>query len=258
MFGKTTQVLKELLILALYVSFGFFYWIEGHFYLSALSLIFAASLALLLHQFNKYLILTLILGLTHLALPFVYLIPYAKWPFDFIFLAVLGFLVCQFLFKKNLSLKWSLKFSKPEVLSIAIINVPAVFVLAIYFHYNKALALSFPLPSVPIWSLPLVVITGALINGFREELYYRGLLQSLSQESLRPWAVVLLQAFFFGILHFQNAFPQGWIGVGLTSLWGGLIAIQYQVFRSMALAWVTHAVADAVMFSIIILNRWEF
>lgn len=101
----------------------------------------------------------------------------------------------------------------------------------------------------------MVVLLIAAVNGLREEIYYRGLLQTMSAEKYSTWFVILFQAISFGPLHFANAFPQGWLGVGLTALWGSAIAIQYQYFRSISLSWLTHSIADAVMFSVILLVR---
>jgi hypothetical protein len=83
----------------------------------------------------------------------------------------------------------------------------------------------------------------------------RGLLQANSPKEAPAWFVIGAQAILFGTLHFKNAFPQGWLGVFLTGIWGAAIATQYRLFRSIALAWVTHAVADAVMFAIILSTR---
>ena len=108
---------------------------------------------------------------------------------------------------------------------------------------------------MPVWAIPFVVVAIALINGLREEFYYRGLLQTLSSKTFSLWFIIFFQATAFGSLHFTHAFPQGWLGVAMTAAWGSLIALQYHFFRSTSLAWLTHSIADAVMFTVILTVR---
>ena len=246
---------NQALVLTWYGLFFYLYWINQAYEPAVITII---SLLLFLYV-NKCsrgeVSLALAVALTHLILFLFRLTPYLRWPLDFFLLSVFGFLSLKFLLKNNVKLNWKLRLGYSELLSIAVINIPAVLILLWYYSENKEVAQQWPLPSLPVWSVPFVVLLIAVVNGLREEIYYRGLLQTVSFEKYSTWFVILFQAISFGPLHFSNAFPQGWIGVGLTSLWGAAIAMQYCYFRSISLSWLTHSIADAVMFSIIILFR---
>jgi membrane protease YdiL (CAAX protease family) len=179
-----------------------------------------------------------------------------RWPLDFCVVALFGILFSRIVLRKPAQrLKWSLSFSKREIISILIINVPAIAILIWYFNAHPEVANTWPVPELPMWGVPFVVLAIAAVNGLREEIFYRGFIQPNSALQSPAWFVISLQAVLFGFLHFANAFPQGWLGVLMTATWGAAIAIQYQMFKSISLAWVTHAVADAIMFSIIIYSR---
>lgn len=154
----------------------------------------------------------------------------------------------HYIFQKIIQINWSIHLNTKHRFSILIINLPTIVILYLYFNAHKEVAQQWALPSFPKWSLHIVVILIAAINGLREELLYRGLFQSLSSATYSPWFIILFQAISFGTLHFMNAFPQGWLGVGLTALWVSALAIQYHFFRSISLAWLTHSIADAIMF----------
>jgi hypothetical protein len=183
-------------------------------------------------------------------------VPYLNsWPFDmFIIVGVSWFVLGRF-GNIDFSANWSIKFTKIEWLSFLFISIPSVIFLTVYFKYFPEIAKKFPLPEVPIWSLPLLVFSVALVNGLREELVYRLIFQRTFLGAMAPVWAILLQSLAFGFLHFRNGFPQGWIGVGLTTLFGILMGIQFHLTRKMSLAWLTHAFVDAAMFTIIILNR---
>lgn len=182
--------------------------------------------------------------------------PWLQWPLDFYLAALFGFGLLHLVLRQPVrKLKWSFAFSKKEILSMFIINVPAIAILIWYYQWHPEIAKNWPLPEVPLWSLPLIVLLIAGLNGLREELFYRGLLQSATPGKSPVWYVIGLQAILFGFLHFANAFPQGWLGVFLTAMWGAAIALQYRIFKSLSLVWMTHAMADAIMFTIIIYTR---
>jgi membrane protease YdiL (CAAX protease family) len=98
----------------------------------------------------------------------------------------------------------------------------------------------------------LAICGAALINGLGEELVYRFILQRAFIKSNSPAWAILMQAIAFGFLHYRNGFPQGWTGMLLTTLFGAAIGIQFFITRSITLAWVTHAIMDAIMFGIIV------
>jgi membrane protease YdiL (CAAX protease family) len=238
-----------------YSLFFFLYWIER-------TPVYAAAIASFLLVASFFYVpmrqgfeLALIVSLTHLLLWSFKFVPYLSWPLDFFMVAGFGFILMRFLFKTKIKLDWYFKFSKRQVLSVALINFPSIAVLLLYFQANREIARQWPLPSIPFWAIPFVVVLIAAVNGLREEIYYRGILQTISSEKYSTWFKICFQAISFGSLHYLGAFPQGWIGVALTAAWGALIALQYHYYRSIALSWLTHSVADAIMFTVIIVTR---
>lgn len=182
--------------------------------------------------------------------------PYLRWPIDMFLAGWIAYAIIRYALKLKIpALRWSFKFSRAEWLSIAIINIPSIGILIWYYRFHPDVAKQWPLPDLPSWSLPFLVILIAALNGLREEFLFRGFLQNLTETIYPPWFSIMLQAVLFGALHYVGAFPQGWLGVGMTAAWGSAIAIQFHVFRSLTLAWLTHSIADAVMFTIIFLYR---
>jgi membrane protease YdiL (CAAX protease family) len=68
-------------------------------------------------------------------------------------------------------------------------------------------------------------------------------------------AALLVSSFAFGALHFAHGFPQGYLGVFLTTLFGLVVGLQLLITRNFVTVWLTHALADAIMFSLIIATR---
>lgn len=240
-----------------YMALACLYFVNRE-YLIALSVwVLLLAVKAFFKPLREQLALLFLVGLCFLFLNILYRIgPWFHWPLDFYLTALFGFCLLRFVIRKPTeSLKWSFSFSRAEIASLFIINIPAIAILIWYFKSNPEVANMWPVPELPIWSLPFVVLFIAAINGLREEIFFRGLLQPASAKTSPIWFQIALQAVLFGFLHFLNAFPQGWTGVLLTGIWGAAIAIQYQLFKSISLSWVTHAVADAIMFAIIIYTR---
>lgn len=70
-----------------------------------------------------------------------------------------------------------------------------------------------------------------------------------------PVTAIVCSSLFFGYIHFTNGFPQGGLGVVLTILYGALVGAQFFYFKSASLTWLTHSLADAIMFFVILMNR---
>lgn len=182
-------------------------------------------------------------------------IPYLNvWPLDLYLIAGVCFLFLRKRQNVDLSVRWSFRFSKAEWFSSIVITVLSVAVLTIYFHNNMDIAKTFPLPNLPAWSLPLLIVGLAIINALREELVYRLILQRTFQAYFTMFWSVMIQALAFGLLHFESGFPRGGIGVALTFLFGVLTGVQFLWSRSLALVWITHALTDACMFAILVVD----
>lgn len=239
-----------------YTVFAYLFWIARDAPLAAAVLAGFVAFSFFFKAFKPSVHFSLLVAVLHIALFSVRNFYYTQWPTDLLLASMAGFLFYRFILKEYLRpLGWSFRLSRKALLSILVINVPALFVLIWYYKTHLEVASKFPFPEIPLWAVPLVVIAVALINGLREELMYRGILQTASESYFPAWFQIAFQAVFFGSLHFIAGFPQGWLGVGLTALWGAAIAIQYKIFRSMSLSWMTHSMADAIMFSIILIYK---
>jgi membrane protease YdiL (CAAX protease family) len=176
----------------------------------------------------------------------------AGWPAAILLIAAATVFALKKTASVDLSARWNFRFSKMEILSIFGIAIPSFIVLVFYYRAFPEVAKSWPLPEMPPWSLPVVIVGAAGINGLAEELVYRFAFQRALLADNGVAFSILVQALAFGFLHFQNGFPRGWIGVALTTLFGVLMGVQYYRTRSIALAWVTHSLTDALMFAVIV------
>lgn len=197
-----------------------------------------------------------ILALAQLILEFFQRVPgLPEWPLDLYLIAGGCIVALRRDPRIDLGMRWSFRFSGKELLSASAVILPSIAALTLYFFNHRDVAKAFPLPEVPIRTLPFLIVGAALMNGLREELMYRVILQRTFQAHLSTFWAVLIQALAFGFLHFNNGFPQGWIGVVMTFVFGILTGIQFLWSRSIALVWLTHAATDAAMFSVILAYR---
>lgn len=245
------------LSLIAYTMLSYFYFVERDFSIAFYSWISLLIVTLLFKPFREQTPLLLLIGLCFCFLNLLNRVsPWLQWPLDFYLVALFGFGILRFGIRRPVEkLKWSFSFSRHELISIFAVNIPATVILVWYYSSHPEVAKMWPVPKLPLWEIPFVVLLIAGLNGLREEILYRGLLQTASSQKSPAWFVIGLQAVLFGFLHFMNAFPQGWLGVFLTAIWGGAIALQYRIFKSISLSWVTHAMVDAIMFGIIIYTR---
>ncbi len=177
------------------------------------------------------------------------------WPIDQFIGALILFAGSKFFIQSEKSISWSWHLDKRMLLSLVGIVVPSLICLILYFINHREIGDKWPLPQMPMWMIPFAVILIALINGLREEIYFRFTLQKYLTESLSPQLAILCASLLFGYMHFQSGFPAGGLGVFLTTLFGLLVGIQFYCFRSATLSWITHSLTDAVMFTIILLSK---
>jgi membrane protease YdiL (CAAX protease family) len=107
---------------------------------------------------------------------------------------------------------------------------------------------------VPKWNIALLILGGlmfSIVNAAVEEGAYRGVIMAALDKSIGSGvAPVLLQAAAFGTLHI-NGFPRGWIGVGLASVFGLLMALIRKRSQGMLAPWAAHVCTDIVIVGIV-------
>lgn len=182
-------------------------------------------------------------------------IGYIAWPFD-LYVASILFFISLKLTKcepEKLTLNW--KLTRGMLFSLAAIVLASVICLTGYFYFNPEVAKQFPEINFPMWSMPLIILAMALVNGIREELLFRFILQNSLGRVISFRFAIIISSILFGFIHFKAGFPQGYLGVVLTSLFGLIIGLQYFFYKSVLLTALTHAVTDAIMFAIILFSK---
>ena len=113
------------------------------------------------------------------------------------------------------------------------------------FAINADLFLSFVQRNPGFWLM--VMIAYPLLSAWPQEVIYRALFFE-RYETLFPNATVAIlangAAFGFGHLFYMN-----WITIGMTAAGGMIMGWAYLRHRSMALAWVLHAIAGQLVFT---------
>lgn len=107
------------------------------------------------------------------------------------------------------------------------------------------------LPKNPllIWSLPLL----ALINAFLEEISFRGLVQSiLFKKTGSFWIANLLQALWFGAMHYASGFPAGFVGFVLAGTYGAALGQIRFMTNSLGYCIIMHFLADLTIANLLI------
>lgn len=182
-------------------------------------------------------------------------IGYLFWPLDHFIGALILYSWARMQKQKLLPMQWNFKWSKMQKISVPVIVLPSLVVLVLYFVFHREIADQWPFPKLPLWSMPLVIVLIALLNGLREELYFRFTLQNYLEGQAKKNMAILCSSILFGYMHFRGGYPQGYLGVFLTTLFGLAIGIQYSYSKSITLTWVTHSLTDAVMFAVIMANK---
>jgi membrane protease YdiL (CAAX protease family) len=93
----------------------------------------------------------------------------------------------------------------------------------------------------------------SVLNAIGEEVLFRGIVWNLLDKVFRhDWAINVGQAALFGVMHIHG-FPRGWIGVLMAALYGLVLGEIRKHSGGLLAPIVTHAFADATIFSILCL-----
>lgn len=111
------------------------------------------------------------------------------------------------------------------------------------------------LNAFPSWNPVLLAPIGlgfALVNATIEESIYRGILMQVLDVALGAGNLsVMLQALTFGFHHIRG-FPDGWIGVGMATIYGLMLGLIRRRAKGILAPFVTHVFADVVIFCILV------
>lgn len=140
---------------------------------------------------------------------------------------------------------YKLKFDgKKNIVITLMFAVLSATVLFVYFHFSDR---QFAMVSSEGAHLYLGMITAfAFANGVMEELWFRGMFQSVLAKSFPIRFAVIYQALLFGIIHYDGT-PSGPVGVTLAFIFG--LALGWLTVRTNSIlpAIIVHVVADFVI-----------
>lgn len=98
-----------------------------------------------------------------------------------------------------------------------------------------------------------VVLSGAALNAFFEEVFWRGAMYgALLSVTGSSRTAFLLQAVHFGCAHFRGPFYSGWVGVFGTAAFGLLTGWLRRKTGGIVLPWLVHWLCDIVLLSLIV------
>lgn len=101
-----------------------------------------------------------------------------------------------------------------------------------------------------IWlTLPFlpIVLLGAVLNAFNEELTYRSSLLASLEPVIGPRSALLISSVFFGSAHYYGV-PYGVIGVLMATFLGWILGKAMLETRGFFWAWFIHFLQDLVIF----------
>lgn len=139
-------------------------------------------------------------------------------------------------------------------LSIVAIGVISSFALIVWAHWTDHLGIALKMANgIQHYPKPLVFLIlipcFASVNALMEETVYRGVLQqALTEVFSSNHLVVFMQASAFAAFHFAVGFPNGWIGYGLTLIYGSVLGYLRIWTQGLLAPWLCHLIADLTIF----------
>ena len=133
-------------------------------------------------------------------------------------------------------------------LAVVIVSSAALVVWALWTAPDLTPVTGFIPAGVGLWALILGGIVFSLVNGFVEEYIYRGIIwEGVAAAVSNPWAVLIIQAAFFGAAHMWGV-PNGPIGMGLAFFYGLMTGIVRKYSGGIVMPTVAHVFADLTIF----------
>jgi membrane protease YdiL (CAAX protease family) len=109
------------------------------------------------------------------------------------------------------------------------------------------------LPDWPLLGLLAAGLTFSIVNAILEEFIWRGILLDWFRTFMPAAAAVLAQAASFGAAHFMG-FPSGFAGAGLAAVYGIMLGALALRAGGLLAAIVAHIAADAVIFTLLVVQ----
>lgn len=109
----------------------------------------------------------------------------------------------------------------------------------------------------PGWMLENPITGGtvfALVNALLEEMMFRGILLDALDSQIGMKGAIATQALAFGLLH-KEGYPPGPVGICLATIYGVMLGWLRERSQGLLMPWATHIIADAIIFSFVIIGR---
>jgi membrane protease YdiL (CAAX protease family) len=138
------------------------------------------------------------------------------------------------------------KFNRRIVFAILLVAIVGSLALVSWYEIFKPDLQSFigELTDINKSILPMAMAGFAIFNAVGEELVFRGIFwDGLKNIFDNTWAILILQAAFFGLCHYRG-FPRGGIGIGLAAIYGGLLGFLKINSKGLAAPVAAHIIAD--------------
>jgi membrane protease YdiL (CAAX protease family) len=108
------------------------------------------------------------------------------------------------------------------------------------------------IPSMPVWVFPFAGLGFSVFNAAMEEFVFRGIIMQSLDSAFGPGALsIIVQAWLFGALHYQQGLPNGLWGLGMVFIYGIMLGVIRRRSGGMLAPWVAHICADMVIFTIL-------
>lgn len=105
-------------------------------------------------------------------------------------------------------------------------------------------------PALPAALIFAGILPYAMFNAIFEELIWRGVFWRGVEQALGGGAAWALTSLSFGLAHWLG-FPSGWPGVGLATVYGGMMGWIRRRSGGLLAPWLAHVVADVVIYGMV-------
>ncbi len=146
------------------------------------------------------------------------------------------------------------KITTTASLSIVAISIISSFALIAWAHWTDHLGIALKMAEGVQYYPKLIIFVVfipcfASVNALMEETVYRGVLQhALTEVFKNKHLVVLMQASAFAAFHYAVGFPNGWLGYGLTLLYGTVLGYLKDWTQGLLAPWLCHLIADMTIY----------
>jgi membrane protease YdiL (CAAX protease family) len=110
------------------------------------------------------------------------------------------------------------------------------------------------IPSVPLWTYPVIGVGFACLNAAMEEVVFRGVMMEALDSALgEGYGSVGVQAVAFAAFHYLAGFPNGMLGFAMAFVYGIMLGMLRRYARGLFAPWAAHVGADLTIFTILAL-----